>query len=167
MRRLIVTASAALALWLAAADPALGCVCSLSPRALTPEEARAALVKDFNEAFAIFTAEVVGGDTFTVKFKVGKLWKGGLGDEIVMPTGAKKRDDMTYINSCDYTFRRGESYLVFAYGESAEKMQARACTRTKVLALAGAEVEELDTVGPHEKRNRKPGGETSDVKGRR
>ena len=168
MRRLIVTTFAVLALWLAAADSALGCVCFLSPKALTPEEARAALVKDFNETFAIFTGEVVEIDTFKVKFKVGKVWKGGLGDEVVMPTGAIKGDDGTYsVSSCDYTFKRGESYLIFAYGDSAEKMQARACTRTKPLARAGAEVEELDTVGPPEKKNRKPDGETSDAKGRR
>ena len=168
MRRLIVTAFAALALWLAAARPALGCMCAPSPGALTPEEARAALVKDFNEAFAVFTGEVVEIDIFIVKFRVDKLWKGSLGDEVVMPTGAIKGEGGMYsVSSCDYTFKRGESYLVFAYGDSAEKMQARACTRTKPLARAGAEVEELDTVGPHEKKNRKPDGETSDAKGRR
>lgn len=168
MRRLIVTAFAVLALCLAAAGSALGCVCVLSPKALTPEEARAALVRDFNEAFAVFTGEVVGGDTFKVKFKVDKVWKGNLGDEVVMPTGAIKLDDGMYsISSCDYTFERGVSYLIFAYGDSAEKMQARACTRTKPLGRAGPEVEELDTVGPHEKRNRKPDGETSGAKGRR
>lgn len=156
------------ALSLAAAGSALGCVCVLSPRALTPEEARAALVKDFNEAFAVFTGEVVGGDTFKVKFKVDKLWKGSLGDEIVMPTGAKKYEDGTYsVNSCDYSFKIGERYLVFAYGESAEKMQAHECTRTKPLARAGTEVEQLDTVGPHEKRNQKPSGERSSAKRRR
>lgn len=168
MRRSILTTCAVLALWLAAADPALACMCVVPREPPTPEEARAALVRDFNEAFAIFTGEVVGGHTFEVKFKVDKVWKGNLGDEVVMPTGAIKGEDGMYsVSSCDYPFQRGEKYLVFAYGDSAEKMQARACTRTKPLGRAGAEAEELDTVGPHEKKNQKPDGETSDPKGRR
>ena len=168
MRRYVLMLFAGCALSLAAAGPALGCVCVLSPNALTPEEARAALVKDFNEAFAVFTGEAVEGDTFTVKFKVDKLWKGSVGDRIVMPTGAKKYEDGTYsVNSCDYSFRVGERYLVFAYGDSAGKMQAHACTRTKPLSRAGAEVEQLDTVGPHERKNRKPPAERPGAQGRR
>lgn len=168
MRRFVLMMLAAFALSLAAAGEALACACSVPFVPPTPEQARAALVKDFNEAFAIFTGEVVESDHLTVKFKVDKLWKGNLGDEVIMPTGAVKLDNGMYsVSSCDYTFTRGERYLVFAYGDSAEKMQARACTRTKLLARAGPEIEELDTVGPHEKKNQKPDGETSDAKGRR
>jgi outer membrane protein assembly factor BamB len=144
-----------------AADSALGCSCFVSPDALTPEQARAALVKDFDEAFAVFTGEVVALDVFEVTLKVDKLWKGGLrGGEVVMPTGATKRDDGTYsISTCDYNFTRGEKYLIFAYGDSAGTMLARKCSRTKLLAGAEAEIVQLDTVGPHERMNHQPPGE--------
>ena len=168
MRRFVLMLFAASALSLAAARPALGCACSVPFVPPTPEQARAALVKDFTEALAVFTGEVVEIDPLTVKFKVDQLWKGNLGDEVVMPTGAMKLDNGMYsISSCDYTFTRGEKYLVFAYGDTAEEMQARACTRTKPLGRAGAEVEELDTVGPHEKKNQKPAGDSSGAKRRR
>lgn len=168
MKRFVLLLFAASAFSLAAAGDALGCACSVPFVPPTPEQARAELVKDFNEAFAIFTGEVVESDFLKVKFKVDKFWKGNLGDEVVMPTGATLLDDGKYtFSSCDYTFTRGERYLVFAYGDSAEKMQARACTRTKSLTRAGPEVEELDTVGPHEKRNQKPAGDNAGVKRRR
>ena len=169
IKKFVLTAFAVFALSLAAADTARACVCFLSPEKATPEAARAALVKDFNEASAVFTGEVVALDALRVTLKVEKLWKGNLGDEVVMPTGARKNDDGTYsVSSCDYTFARGEKYLIFAYGDSAETMRARACTRTKALGRAGPEVEELDAVGPHEKKNRKPpGGDGPRAKRRR
>lgn len=160
MKRFALMTFAVLAFSLAAAGLALGCMCVVPFVPPTPEEERAALVKDFNEAFAVFTAEVVAGDAFEVTLKIDKLWKGGFGGRVVMRTGAIKAEGGLYsVSSCDYNFTRGERYLIFAYGDSAETMQARACTRTKVMAGAEAEVEQLDTVGPHERMNQKPPGE--------
>jgi hypothetical protein len=168
MRKFALTAFAVLAFSLAAADSALACACVVPREPPTPEEARAALVKDFNEAFAVFTAEVVAADMFEVTLKIDKLWKGGLGGRVVMRTGAIKGEGGLYsVSSCDYSFTRGEKYLIFAYGDAAETMQARACTRTRVLARAEAEVEQLDTVGPHERMNEKPPGEKPGAGGRR
>lgn len=149
---------------LLASDAALGCSCLMSPTKLTPEAARAALVKDFNEAFSVFSGEVIRQDTFRVTFKVDKLWKGRFGDEITMATGTKDNGDGTYSSSsCDYSFKEGEKYLVYAYGLAAEEMQARACTRTKSLVYAEQELKDLDEVWPHERKNvvageRKPAG---------
>jgi hypothetical protein len=148
----------AVAVILIASDAASGCVCLLPAGKPTPEQARAALVKDFNEAFAIFSGEVVRLDNFKVKFKVDRVWKGVVGDEIVMSTGTKDNGDGTYrSSSCDYSFKSGEKYLVFAYGSSAEEMQAHRCTRTGLLTREEETIKDLDEVRPHEKRNTKPG----------
>lgn len=87
------------------------------------------LVKDYNGASAVFSGEVVALDTFMVKFKVDKLWKGDFSDEITMSTGAKDNGDGTYTSSsCDYNFKLGEKYLVYAQGASRKR-----CRRTNVL----------------------------------
>jgi len=123
----------------------------------TPVEQRAALVKDFHEAAAIFTGEVVALDALQVRFKIDKLWKGDFGDEITMSTGAKEIEGGKYaISSCDYSFTPGESYLVFAYGLEPDKLQAHACTRTSPLKNAERQMEQLDGVWPHQKRNLRP-----------
>lgn len=169
MRKFALMTFAVLAFSVAAADSALACMCIVPREPPTPEQARAALVKDFNEAFAVFTAEVVAGDVFEVTLKIDKLWKGGLrGGEVVMRTGAIKGEGGLYgVSSCDYDFTRGEKYLIFAYGDSAETMKTHDCTRTKLLAGAEAEVEQLDTVGPHERMNRKPPAEKPGAERRR
>jgi len=160
MKRFVFVVFGVAAFALSAAGEARACLCVVSPERATPEQARAALVKDFNGAFAVFSGEVVGGDTFTVKFKVDKIWKGQFGDEIEMPTGAQKHGDDTYsTNSCDYSFRRGEKYLVFAYGDSAAEMRAHSCTRTRAAAHAAQDIKDLDDVWPHERRNGKRRGE--------
>jgi hypothetical protein len=159
MRRVLLTAFAVLTLALAAEGTTFGCVCPPLPAKVTPEEARAELVKDFNGAFAVFTGEVVALDTFEVKFKLDKVWKGSLGDELVMRTGAIAGGDGTYsVSSCDYSFRRGEKYLVFTYGDTAAEMLAHACSRTKPASRAEQEMEALDEIAPREKRNSKPEG---------
>ena len=155
MRRVVLTSFAVLVISLAAESAAFGCVCVSMPE--TPEQARAALVRDFNGAFAVFTGEVAELDTFKVKFKVDKIWKGSFGDEIVMRTGAVDNGDGTLTtSSCDYGFKRGEKYLVFAYGDTAAEMLTYACTRTRGSSHAAQEIKDLDDVWPHEKRNRKP-----------
>lgn len=142
---------------LVASDAALGCVCFGMPEKPTPEQARARLVKDFHEAFAVFSGEVIALDRFKVKFKVDKLWKGDFGDEIIMSTGAKDNGDGTYTtSSCDYHFKLGEKYLVYAYGVSVEEMQAHVCTRTSTLNYVEQEMKELDEVWSHVNKNEKP-----------
>ncbi|MFN2452608.1 MAG: hypothetical protein ABR577_00120 [Pyrinomonadaceae bacterium] len=136
----------------------LGCGCVGMPEKPTPEQARAMLIKDFNGASAVFSGEVIALNTFKVKFKVDKLWKGDIGDEITMSTGAKDNGDGTYTSSsCDYHFKLGEKYMVYAYGASSKEVQAYACTRTRPLNYAEQETKDLDEVWPHVKKNQEPG----------
>lgn len=157
MRRMLLAPLAVMFLLLLAPEVALGCVCFGTPEKRTPEQVRAMLVRDFNEAVAVFSGEVVAIDTFKVKLKVDKLWKGDFGDEAVMSTGTKDNGDGIHISSsCDYSFKLGEKYLVYAYGASPEDMQARECTRTRPLNYAEQEMKDLDEVWPHVKKNQEP-----------
>jgi hypothetical protein len=153
MKRIVVASFGVFLLSLAF-DVAQGCVCVGLPEKSTPEQSRAMLVKDFNEAFAIFSGKVIALDTFKVKFKVDKLWKGDFGSEVTMSTGARDNGDGTYTSSsCDFNFKLGENYLVYAYGASAGEIQARACTRTRLLRYADQEMKDLDEVWPHKQMN--------------
>ena len=155
MKRIVVASFVAIFLFLAS-DVAQGCVCFGLPEKPTPEQARAMLVKDYNQALSVFSGEVVALDTFKVKFKVDQVWKGDFGDEVTMSTGAKDNGDgtLTLSSSCDYSFKLGEKYLVYAYGTSLEEMQAHECTRTRLLKYAEQEVRDLDEVWPHKQMNR-------------
>jgi hypothetical protein len=127
----------------------------MSPEKLSAEEARAALVTAFNGAAAVFSGKVIEADRLKLKFKVDKVWKGDAGKEFVMSTGVKEYENGSYsISSCDYNFKRGEEYLVYAYPVEQDihpgstDLQARQCTRTKLSKHAGQEMKELDELQP-------------------
>ncbi|HEV2881973.1 MAG TPA: hypothetical protein VGX24_11900 [Pyrinomonadaceae bacterium] len=153
MRKHALASLAVLAFALAFSETAHGCVCALSSEKLSPEKARAALVTDFNGAAAVFSGKVVEADKFKLKFKVNKVWKGEVGKEFVMSTGAKEYEDGSYsTSSCDYSFERGEEYLVYAYPVDPDThpgstdLQARQCTRTRLAKQAKQEMKELDEI---------------------
>ena len=115
MKRIVLALFVVLPLFLAS-DVAQGCVCAGLLEKPIPEQARALLVKDYNGAIAVFSSEVVVVDTFKVKFKADKVWKGDFGDDVTMSTGAQDNGDGTYTSSsCDFNFKLGEKYLVYAY----------------------------------------------------
>jgi hypothetical protein len=161
MRKVLI-ATFVIGISLLASKTTLGCICpprnTVEP---TPEQARAALIKDFNEAFAVFSGEVVESGWLKVKFKVDKVWKGDIGDEIEMSTGVKDNGDGTFTTySCDYrSFKQGEKYLVFTQGKSLADMTVHSCSRTKPLALAEQEMKNLDDIQPHQKRRQEPNRE--------
>jgi hypothetical protein len=87
---------------------------------------------------------VISLDLLTVRFRVEKIWKGDEAKEIRMLTGTKYNGDGTYtMTSCDYPFRLGKKYLLYAYGPS-EKLITGACSRTSPLEYAEAEMKGLD-----------------------
>ena len=146
-----VAVSMLVAFVLLSAEAARGCVCNFTP-VNSPAEAWAAHVKDFDGATAVFSGEVVELDTFKVKFRVEKIWKGEAADEITMLTGAIDNGDGTATtSSCDYDFNKGEKYLVYAYG-AADELKTRVCSRTRTLEDAEKAMEELDLIWPHEQR---------------
>lgn len=73
-------------------------------------------VRDFNNAQAIFTGKVIAIDDYKVKFSLDQIWKGNLTEEFIMSTGKIRYENkVAMTSSCDYEFRAGKSYLVFAY----------------------------------------------------
>lgn len=133
---------------------AYGCICTLSPKGLSPEEAQAALIKDFKNATAIFFGEVIEVDFLKAKLKVEKIWKGEAKDEITMTVGSKNDQGEYVISSCDFPFRKGERYLVFAYSR-ADGLKAHVCGRTTSMKYAELQMNKLDEIKLPEIRNQK------------
>ncbi len=75
-------------------------------------------------------------ETLVVKFQVERWWKGEAASEIFMVTDETKNSDGTATtSSCNYKFKEGESYLVYAYGKESE-LRTDVCTGTGALAEA-------------------------------
>ena len=72
-------------------------------------------------------------ETKVVKFQVERWWKVEATTEVFLATDETKNADGTANNSsCNYKFKEGESYLVYAYGKENE-LRTHACTRTRLL----------------------------------
>jgi len=104
-------------------------------------------------ATRIFSGEVIKLDFFRATLRVDGVWKGKPVEEIIMLTGTTKSGDGYYVSSsCDYGYALGEKYLIYAYGPE-NKLETSACSRTKELKYAAAEVKQLDRLKKaHEKR---------------
>jgi Tissue inhibitor of metalloproteinase. len=127
--------SIAFILMLASAEIASACSCA---RPGLPCES-------FSDAKAIFVGKVVGAkeqkesfgeggvktiyDVGEIYFKVEESFIGAKTSRVVIHSGTGGGD-------CGYWFIRGQSYLVYAYGESANKLYTHICTRTRPLDKA-------------------------------
>lgn len=110
---------------------AFGCSCPTIGG--TTEQLNAARVNDFNDAATIFSGEVIELEENKVKFKVDKIWKGELVDEVVMVIQLKKDDGRYVRTSCDYYYQIGENLLIYAYGNM-DELTTYQCTRTTSFA---------------------------------
>jgi hypothetical protein len=89
------------------------------------------LKNDLDKALAVFVGEPIARNSLTLRLRVQSVWKGALGTEVVMSTGAEAAPDgLIHSSSCDFTFSLGETYLVFGHGKTPETMKAYACTFT-------------------------------------
>jgi hypothetical protein len=80
-------------------------------------------------------AAISSADPVTVTFEVSKIWKGLDNESLVLTTA---RDGA----SCGYSFKQGEEYLVYTYGEG-DKLSTGICSRTRLLASAKDDLQEL------------------------
>jgi hypothetical protein len=130
-------------------EKAFACVCGGDLPPLSDEQKRDAIAAEFNHSIAVFAGEVVEIDEFNVKFEISKIWKGDSTNEITMSTGRIKIDK-THVRSsdCDFGFKLGEKYLVYARKFEAG-LVAYKCTGTKPFAKAERDLTELDNLNPN------------------
>ena len=78
-----------------------------------------------------------------IRLRVKRWWKGNRDEEVDLYTSVRKYPDGTQsFMADDFRFRKGENYLVYAYGQG-EKLRTNGCTRTKKLADAEKDLLEL------------------------
>ena len=134
--QLLVLAAAFLVI---TARPADACTCA----------GRIAVCEAFWKTPVVFEGEVLSivpvansrGEEYPperrVRFAIGKVHRGDIGDTAELMTGAGGGD-------CGYTFKQGGRYLVYA-NFYAGKLTAGICSRTRLLADAAEDLEYLKT----------------------
>lgn len=136
-------------------DVAFGCVCFHAENP-TPESVSAERKKEYGKATIIFSGEVVELDKFKAKFKVDVIWKGDAVSRITMLTGTIDNGDGTQTSSsCDFNFKLGEKYLIYAYGET-DRLKTHECSRSSLLKNAVEETEGLEKITTHKVTNKSP-----------
>ena len=112
-----------------------------------------------NQSTAVFTGEVVSEEylgvntdssghpttakALVVKLKVTRWWKGDVSEEIHLYTSVRKYPDGSSSEMAeDFRFRKGESYLVYAFSRDAH-LETSGCSRTRKLAEAEEDLREL------------------------
>src|SRR3990170_4468835 len=97
--RSMIVAAAVVMVCLSAARAAEACVCVMLPDQ-SEGEIRSEVLKDLKDADAVFTAEAVAIDMFAATLKVEKVWKGTIGDQVMMQHAIKTARGIGH-NSCD------------------------------------------------------------------
>ena len=73
-------------------------------------------------------------ETKVIKFQVSQWWKGEPAIEVFLATDETKNSDGTgSTSSCNYYFKKGETYLVYAY-RTGNELGTGACSRTSLLS---------------------------------
>lgn len=102
--------------------------------------------ESLEKSTAVFAGKVVdvdvpigivisSADPVKVTFDISKVWKGSNYKTLVVTTA---RDGA----SCGYSFKKGEEYIVYTYGEG-DKLSTGICSRTKLLVNAQEDLEGL------------------------
>jgi hypothetical protein len=98
---------------------------------------RAHVRKQFEESYAIFSAEAIAVGRGKVTFRVEDVWKGDIPRELTMAAAIDPNEDPTAgYSSCDFLFTSGKKYLIVAYGSSAA-MMTKPCTSTAEIPTDG------------------------------
>jgi hypothetical protein len=159
MKRFTSTFSFLVLLLMASAVSVVACSC-IVPSESIPVRTHVSNAK--KEAAAVFSGKVVGFEyrkgirndaeemngttdyeTKVVKFVVDRSWKGDVKRVAYLVTGQTRRSDGSgMFSSCDYSFKPGEKYLVYAYREK-DHLQTSACSRTSLVKHAQADVKAL------------------------
>jgi hypothetical protein len=130
MRRIAVAVFLS-ACWALVPADASACTCVSSSTAPSRSELTRQVLQELSEALAVFVGEPIASNQLALRFRVRSVWKGEVGPELVMSSGAEvTMDGLISSSSCNFSFRAGETYVVFASGTTPTRMRARSCTFT-------------------------------------
>jgi len=102
--------------------------------------------RQYDDAVAVFVGRVIKSDGYGISFVVDEVWKGDLRERVDLQRSSRpSRPDLVVVTSCDYVFRDGYTYVVFAYGTTSA-MWSQKCTPTAELSDAADAVERLKTI---------------------
>lgn len=119
------------ACWTLVPADASACTCVSSSTAPSRSELTRQVRQELSEALAVFVGEPIAWNDLTLRLRVRSVWKGEVGPELVMSSGAEATADGAISSStCNFNFRVGETFVVFASGSSPTRMRARSCTFT-------------------------------------
>ena len=112
-----------------------------------PETEQQLIQRHFTQATAVFSGFVRELTLERATILVLRVWKGKLSPEIVMPTGSRDNGDGTItVNSESFTFRKGETYLLFGYGTSLSSKVTSACVPNRRLKDSARQIAILDKI---------------------
>lgn len=94
-------------------------------------EYRKGIFNQYMESVKKDSGKHIDYETLIVKFQVEQWWKGKPTSDIFLVTDETKNSDGTASNSsCNYKFKEGECYLIYAYGKENE-LRTDNCAGTK------------------------------------
>jgi hypothetical protein len=100
----------------------------------------------YGRAFAVFSGRVTASGDGRAVLDVQRMWKGPSGPTFTIQVGSRGPDGHFIWTSCDPSFKVGETYLVYAYGDSPAELRSHSCGGTRLLQYAAQEVLNLDYV---------------------
>ena len=146
MKRLMFIGFLSLVFLFLSAVNSLACRCMLPEKTPSDNEFAKIAERQFENAIAIFSGEVIALSETEVTFKLEKVWKGNIKDEYKMSTGVRYIDEKTTsFSSCDYTFGKAEKYLVFAFKTEHNDVQTYNCSLTQFYKTGKRTKEYLDS----------------------
>jgi len=94
--------------------------------------ARPSVEKSVEKSTAVFAGKVIGTDNSSSSLWVSLSWK-GTREEFVTVSSS--------MGNCSFQFKKGEEYLIYAYG--VKQLKTSVCTRTKKLSDAKEDLAQL------------------------
>ena len=110
-----------------------------------PETEEQLIRRHFAQAIAVFSGEVRTLTLERAEIRVLRVWKGTLGAEVVLPTGFRDMESgiISHLSE-SFTFKQGETYLLFGRGNSTDGMTVSVCEPNGLLKDSARKVAILD-----------------------
>lgn len=113
----------------------------------TEKKFRAAVAEAVKESNAVFVGEVIEQNRSQLRVKVEKVWKGKVGEHVILITHDWQDGDVGSIDSCAYSFTVGRKYLIYVDKVKGELVTSK-CSRTVPINEAQQDLNELDRSRP-------------------